>query len=87
MVRFLNELYSKHSKLCTVMLLLILAVLIIGGLSIVDAVQKEQRDKNTYTVELHEYDEIPAFNVEGLTDEEIEKYLEEYRNNQKKAGE
>lgn len=62
-------------------ILISIVILIYGAILIVDEYQKEKRRETlTESVDLERYDTVyPSFNVEGLTDEEIEYMLELYR--------
>lgn len=87
MSKFMKDVYKRNKNLSVLLVTLVSGTLLLGGLYVVDMIQKDTRNKNTCTVELHKYTNINAFDVEGLTSEEIDKYLEEYRENEgKKEG-
>lgn len=81
LVQLCKAITVKHPKTTFVLIGVVLFVLIIGTLSIVDILQREERESTSVKVDIDSYTELPAFDVTGLTDEEIEKYLEEYRKN------
>lgn len=78
----MSELYKKHRILIKLSAILCLLVIIYGTLLIVDDVQKSMRSANsTESVNINEdTGEIPAYNVEGLSDEQIQELLEMERN-------
>lgn len=77
MIKFL---YNKNKTLFKISLVLYAIAVIMGVLYVVDAVQREERNKNSILIEQSTYNgEIPAYNVEGLTEEEINYYLEQQR--------
>lgn len=68
--------YEKHPKLLSFAVILCIGVLVYGGLLIADTIQKEQRAETQYSLDLEKKEGIKAYDVEGLTDEEIDALLE-----------
>lgn len=80
--------WNKNKALMKIAIILILFVLIMGVLLIVDSIQKAQRDSNLVGDTLIENDgQINAYDVDGLTDEQIEEWLERERNERLNRGE
>lgn len=77
----MKELYNKHRRLIKTAILIIIVVLIYGSILIIGDIQNKIRQStSTEPIELNadvNYDEI---NVDGMTDEEIDRLLEELRN-------
>jgi hypothetical protein len=60
--------------------LIIVAVLVMGTLLVIDSIQKAKRESNSVEYKLTESDgQIKAYDVEGLSDEEISNWLERER--------
>lgn len=80
--------WNKNKALMKIAIILILFVLIMGVLLIVDSIQKAHRDSNLVGDTLIENDgQINAYDVDGLTDEQIEEWLERERNERLNRGE
>lgn len=88
----LRYLWHKNKTLCKIGLWLSSIVIVIGAVFMVDAIQRE----DLYSAELvttlepnTDFNTIPEFNVEGLTDKEIEELIlrsrEERANGEKRA--
>lgn len=79
----MKELYQKHRVLFRFTIILVLIVLTIGTVEVISAIQQEQIDKNTNSSDIVELKEqradIPAYNVDGLTDEQIKEYIQKQR--------
>lgn len=76
----LKYLWNKNRVLMKIASLIIVAVLIMGTLLIIDSIQKAKRESNSVEYKLTESDgQIKAYDVEGLTDEEIANWLEQER--------
>jgi hypothetical protein len=84
----IKYLWHKNKTLIVVSSVFVTIVLIMGTLIVVDELQKEAREANSVSYELTEDDgEISAYNVEGLSDEEIEAWLESERSKKTNGGE
>jgi cell division protein ZapA (FtsZ GTPase activity inhibitor) len=84
----IKYLWHKNKTLIVVSSVFVTIVLIMGTLIVVDELQKEAREANSISYELTEDDgEISAYNVEGLSDEEIEAWLESERSKKTNGGE
>lgn len=80
--------WNKNKALMKIAIILILFVLIMGVLLIIDSIQKAHRDSNLVGDTLIENDgQINAYDVDGLTDEKIEEWLERERNERLNRGE
>lgn len=76
----LRYLWNKNRVLMKIASLIIVAVLIMGALLIIDSIQKAKRESNSVEYKLTESDgQIKAYDVEGLSDEEISNWLEKER--------
>lgn len=76
----LKYLWNKNRVLMKIASFIIVAVLIMGTLLIIDSIQKAKRESNSVEYKLTESDgQIKAYDVEGLSDEEISKWLEKER--------
>lgn len=80
--------WNKNKALMKIAIILIIGVLIMGVLLIVDSIQKANRSSNLVGDTLIENDgQINAYDVDGLTDEQIEEWLERERNERLNRGE
>lgn len=70
-----KQLYEKHPKLLSLGVILCLGVLVYGTLCVVDTIQKEMRPEPQYSLDLEKKEEVKVYNVEGLTEEEIDQLL------------
>lgn len=70
-----RQLYEKHPKLLSLGFILCLGVLVYGGLCVVDTIQKEMRPEPQYSLDLEKKEEVKVYDVEGLTEEEIDQLL------------
>lgn len=84
----LKYMWNKNKALMKIAIILIMSVLIMGILLIVDSIQKANRSSNLVGDTLIENDgQINAYDVDGLTDEQIEEWLERERNERLNRGE
>lgn len=72
----MKELWAKHKTLLKGALLLIIVVLIWGALLISDSIEKSNDKVNTYEISSKDTS-IRTYNVEGLTQEEINELINE----------
>ena len=73
-------LFAKHKLIMKLSLTAIIFTLIFGVLLIIDTIQKGERESKAVSYELIEDDgDIRAYNVDGMTDEEIASMLAEER--------
>lgn len=73
-------LWNKNKVLMKIASFIVVAVLIMGTLLIIDSIQKSKRESNSVEYKLTESDgQIKAYDVEGLSDEEITNWLEQER--------
>lgn len=80
--------WNKNKALMKIAIILIMGVLVMGVLLIVDSIQKVNRSSNLVGDTLIENDgQINAYDVDGLTDEQIEEWLERERNERLNRGE
>lgn len=80
--------WNKNKALMKIAIILITGVLVMGVLLIVDSIQKANRNSNLVGDTLIENDgQINAYDVDGLTDEQIEEWLERERNERLNRGE
>ena len=80
--------WNKNKTLMKIAIVLIIGVLIMGALLIVDSIQRTNRNNNLVGDALIENDgQINAYDVEGLTDEQITEWLERERNERSNIGE
>lgn len=80
--------WNKNKALMKIAIILIMGVLVMGVLLIVDSIQKANRSSNLVGDTLIENDgQINAYDVDGLTDEQIEEWLERERNERLNRGE
>lgn len=80
--------WNKNKALTKIAIILIMGVLAMGVLLIVDSIQKANRSSNLVGDTLIENDgQINAYDVDGLTDEQIEEWLERERNERLNRGE
>ena len=80
--------WNKNKALMKIAIVLIMGVLIMGVLLIVDSIQKANRSSNLVGDTLIENDgQINAYDVDGLTDEQIEEWLKRERNERLNRGE
>lgn len=76
----LRYLWNKNRVLMKIASFIIIAVLIMGTLLVIDSIQKAKRESNSVEYKLTESDgQIKAYDVEGLSDEEISNWLEKER--------
>lgn len=76
----LRYLWNKNRVLMKIASFIIVAVLIMGTLLVIDSIQKAKRESNSVEYKLTESDgQIKAYDVEGLSDEEISNWLEKER--------
>lgn len=76
----LRYLWNKNKVLMKIASLIIVVVLIMGTLLIIDSIQRAKRESNSVEYKLTESDgQIKAYDVEGLSDEEISDWLERER--------
>lgn len=81
----IKELYTRNKFLCKLFVVLTSALLIWLAIDLISAYQSYNNDKNTIVVTVNPYVEnsdVTAFDVTGLTNEEIAEYLENYREQQ-----
>ncbi len=78
----MGDLYKRHRILLKTAAILCVIVLVYGTLLIIDAIQQSARDVGfTESFSIKENTgEIPAYNVDGMTDEQIQEMLEFERN-------
>ena len=77
----LRELYETHKGLTKFLCATIIVGILLISLIIVDGVQKYNREQVTVGEDLKPgNNDIKSYNVEGMTDEEIEDMLEQERN-------
>lgn len=74
-----RQLYEKHPKLISLGFILCLIVLVYGGLCVVDTIQRETRPEPEFSLDLERKEEIKSYDVNGLTEEEIDMLLERGR--------
>lgn len=80
--------WNKNKALMKIVIILIMGVLVMGVLLVVDSIQKANRSSNLVGDTLIENDgQINAYDVDGLTDEQIEEWLERERNERLNRGE
>lgn len=81
----MNEVYKKHRVLIKLAAIVCCAVIALGIVLVVDSIQKAIISANSSEeINISEnHGEINAYNVEGLTDEQIEQLLEIQRNNRR----
>lgn len=73
-------LWNKNKVLMKIASFIVVTVLIMGTLLIIDSIQKSKRESNSVEYKLTESDgQIKAYDVEGLSDEEIANWLEQER--------
>lgn len=73
-------LWNKNKVLMKIASFIVVAVLVMGILLIIDSIQKSKRESNSVEYKLTESDgQIKAYDVEGLSDEEIANWLEQER--------
>lgn len=76
----LRYLWNKNKVLIKIASLIIVAVLVMGTLLVIDSIQRAKRESNSVEYKLTESDgQIKAYDVEGLSDEEISDWLEKER--------
>ena len=76
----LKYLWNKNRVLMKIASLIIVAVLVMGTLLVIDSIQKAKRESNSVEYKLTESDgKIKAYDVEGLSDEEVSNWLERER--------
>lgn len=76
----LKYLWNKNKVLMKITSFIVVVVLIMGTLLIIDSIQKSKRESNSIEYKLTESDgQIKAYDVEGLSDEEIANWLEQER--------
>ena len=71
----LRYLYDKHPKLLTLGIIACLGIIVYCGLLVVDSIQKEMRPEPQYSLDLEKKEEVKVYDVEGLTEEEIDQLL------------
>ena len=73
-------LWNKNKVLMKIASFIVVTVLIMGTLLIIDSIQKSKRESNSVEYKLTESDgQIKAYDVEGLSDEEIAEWLKRER--------
>ena len=73
-------LWNKNKVLMKIASFIVITVLIMGTLLIIDSIQKSKRESNSVEYKLTESDgQIKAYDVEGLSDEEIAEWLKRER--------
>ena len=74
----MKDIWQQHKRLLKFGIVLCLIVLIWGTIEIISAIQLERRESSAgATAEITSYTEpFKAYDVEGMTDEEIEQMLE-----------
>lgn len=76
MIKFLE----KHRTIRRIVVLTIVCIFVYGILFIVSGYQEYVREQNTYQTTLTPVqNEIPAYDVDGMTEEEIIEMLEQQR--------
>lgn len=76
----LRYLWNKNKVLMKIASLIIVAVIVMGTLLVIDSIQRAKRESNSVEYKLTESDgQIKAYDVEGLSDEEISDWLEKER--------
>lgn len=84
----LKYMWNKNKVLMKITITVIFVILVMGTLMIIDSVQKARIEANSVTYELQEDDgEIRAYNVDGLTEEQIQEWLERERAERLNKGE
>lgn len=84
----LKYMWNKNKVLMKITITIIFVILVMGTLMIIDSVQKARIEANSVTYELQEDDgEIRAYNVDGLTEEQIQEWLERERAERLNKGE
>lgn len=87
-VEMFKYMWNKNKALMKIAIILIIGILIMGVLLIVDSIQKANRSSSIVGDTLIENDgQINAYDVDGLTDEQIEEWLERERNERLNRGE
>lgn len=87
-VEMFKYMWNKNKALMKIAIILIMGVLVMGVLLIVDSIQKANKSSNLVGDTLIENDgQINAYDVDGLTDEQIEEWLEHERNERLNRGE
>lgn len=73
----LKYMYHKNPRLTKIMIILMTLILVYGILLFVDAIQQEQRKKNmSQSLDIKtSTEEFRAYDVNGMTDEQIEQWL------------
>jgi hypothetical protein len=75
-VEMFKYMWNKNKALMKIAIILIIGILIMGVLLIVDSIQKANRSSSIVGDTLIENDgQINAYDVDGLTDEQIEELL------------
>lgn len=77
----LKYMYDKNPRLMRICIIIFIIIFIWGALLVTDAIQKEVRAaKTTEPVEVKaDTEEFRAYDVDGLTDEQIEEWIKEER--------
>ena len=80
----MRELWQKNKRLLTVGMVLIIIVLIWGGLLISHSIEKSNEVIHTNDLMEQSTGSIRVYDVEGLTQEEINEYIETIHNTNKR---
>lgn len=77
----MKELWQKHHRLLKFTIFLMIIIILYGAILIISSIQEAIREKSStgFTVESMTGD-IPAYNVEGMTEEEVQQFIEYLRN-------
>lgn len=83
-----DKLSKAQKTILKIGVILCTIVFVYGVLVVVDEYQRYKRSKNTTeSIDIGEYvEDIPAFDVEGLSDDEIDEMLELYRQQREEQG-
>lgn len=78
----MSYLWHRHKRLLTGAIIISTLVLLIGIVCVVDSIQKQNRRDSLLVgnpIRVIPDSEVKSYNVEGMTDEEIKKMLEDMR--------
>ena len=78
------ELWQKNKRLLTVGMILVIIVLIWGGLLISHSIEKSNEVIHTNDLMEQSTGSIRVYDVEGLTQEEVNEYIETIHNTNKR---
>ena len=80
----MKELWQKNKRLLTVGMILVIIVLIWGGLLISHSIEKSNEVIHTNDLMEQSTGSIRVYDVEGLTQEEVNEYIETIHNTNKR---